>query len=327
MSTTTTAPAPTTPSKPSHPALATDIFSPPTFDEKQWKRALIAADHALKKEKSALCRTSCPTTSSHPPATSVLLQGNPRTAARNLFLFPDGSGSAASYTQLSLISSDLAVYGLNCPYLKSPEDWKCGPQELTPLFISEIQRRQASGPYYIGGYSTGGIAAFDAAQALDRMAERVERLILIDAPCPIHIQRLPGRLMEYLKGVHAFNSRGRAPPRCVFEHFEANTKNLQKYRPRPCEAYREPSTHIIYARHGVCESLEEGVPQMEIFEDDPKEMQWIMCARRDFGPMGWEKLLNDEDIHVQVVEAANHFTMMKGEAAGRLAGCIERAIG
>lgn len=31
---------------------------------------------------------------SSPPATSVLMQGNPKTASRTLFLFPDGSGSA-----------------------------------------------------------------------------------------------------------------------------------------------------------------------------------------------------------------------------------------
>ncbi|EME38646.1 thioesterase domain-containing protein [Dothistroma septosporum NZE10] len=304
-----------------HPALNMDI---PALDEKQVKRALIAADHDSKKKLKRSRSSQSPST--HPPATSVLLQGNPRQATKNLFLFPDGSGAAASYTHLTLISRDLAVYGLNCPYLRSPQDWKCGPQDLTPLFISEIQRRQPSGPYYIGGYSTGGIAAFDAAQALDKLGEKVERLILIDSPCPIHIQRLPSRLMDYLKRVHAFNSRGRPPPAWVFEHFEANTTNLQKYRPRPFEAYKEPRTHIIYARQGVCESFEAGVPQMEILEEDPKEMKWIMCARSDFGPLGWEKLLNEEEIFVEIVEGANHFGMMRGDAAERLAGCIGRAV-
>lgn len=33
-------------------------------------------------------------TNKSPPATSVLMQGNPKTASRTLFLFPDGSGSA-----------------------------------------------------------------------------------------------------------------------------------------------------------------------------------------------------------------------------------------
>jgi naphtho-gamma-pyrone polyketide synthase len=49
-----------------------------------------------------------------PPATSVLLQGNPRTATRKLFLFPDGSGSATSYVSIPPIAADkLCVYGLN----------------------------------------------------------------------------------------------------------------------------------------------------------------------------------------------------------------------
>ncbi|UJO24851.1 hypothetical protein CLAFUW4_14268 [Fulvia fulva] len=300
--------------KPPHPALATDVLSTPSFDEKQWKRAQIAASHAFQKSTKAAAAPSI--APSHPPATSVLLQGKPRLATTSLFLFPDGSGSAASYTHLPLISPSLVVYGLNCPYLKTPQNWKCGPQHLTPLYISEIQRRQPRGPYFLGGYSTGGIAAFDAAQALERMGEKVERLILIDTPCPIHIQRLPSRLMTYLKSTQIFDSRGRQPPDWVFEHFEANTANLQKYRARPCEAYREPSTYIINAGQGVLEGVEKksGVEVMEIFEDDSKEMKWVLGKRDDFGPMGWEKLLNGEDIHVEV-------------AAGRVAGCLARAMG
>lgn len=60
-----------------------------------------------------------------PHATSVVLQGSPRTARKILFLFPDGAGSASSYLALPAISPEVVVYGLSCPWLKTPEDLEC----------------------------------------------------------------------------------------------------------------------------------------------------------------------------------------------------------
>lgn len=261
----------------------------------------------------------------HPPATSLLLQGNPKVAKRTLFLFPDGSGAAAAYRQLSRINDDVAVYGLNCPYLKTPQDWKCGPQHLTPQYLAEIRRRQPQGPYSLGGWSTGGICAFDAARALDNEGEKVEHLILIDAPCPIGLRRLPPRLMEFLKGIRIFEGSSQSVPAWLFPHFEANTDALQKYRPRPFPPYHEPRTHILWAGRGVCEDADR--PQLEIRDDDPFEMKWIMGRRDDFGPLGWDRLLNPDDIHIKVLDDADHFAMMRGEKARQVAKFLQHVMG
>ena len=76
-----------------------------------------------------------------PMASSVLLQGSPRSATKTLFLFPDGSGSATSYSQLPRISPDIMVYGLNCPFMKRPQDMKCSIEAVTPRYLQEIRRR------------------------------------------------------------------------------------------------------------------------------------------------------------------------------------------
>ena len=59
------------------------------------------------------------------PATSVVLQGRPKTDPKTLFLFPDGCGLASSYAELPRISVDLAVIGLNCPYCHHPDEMVC----------------------------------------------------------------------------------------------------------------------------------------------------------------------------------------------------------
>ena len=146
------------------------------------KAAAAAQDSALELATTKIEKAAA---ASIPPASSILLQGNPKTASKKLFLFPDGSGSATSYAPLPRIDSDVAVYGLNCPYMKNPQGMKCSIEDITPRYLEEIRRRQATGPYHFGGWSAGGVCAFDAAQHLDRIGEKVIRLILIDSPYPI----------------------------------------------------------------------------------------------------------------------------------------------
>ncbi|KAK5243565.1 polyketide synthase, partial [Exophiala xenobiotica] len=134
-----------------------------------------------------------------PPATSVLLQGNPKTATKNLFLFPDGSGSATSYVSIPAIDSkNLAVYGLNCPFMKDPTSYTCGIEGVSKLYLEEVMRRQPVGPYILGGWSAGGVVAYEVTRQLADLQKsrpdrnyQVEKLILIDSPCPIRLEPLP----------------------------------------------------------------------------------------------------------------------------------------
>ena len=127
----------------------------------------------------------------HPPATSILLQRNPNILKKKLSLFPDGSGSATSYAKLPPISPDTHVYELSCPYMKTPEKLTCILELPTASYLSEIHRRHSTEPYYLGGWSAGGIGAFDAAQKLHRKGARVFRLILLDSLNPIGISKIP----------------------------------------------------------------------------------------------------------------------------------------
>jgi iterative type I PKS product template protein len=83
-------------------------------------------------------------------ATSFLLQGNIKTATTKLFLFPDGGGSAASYAHIPDLSSDVVVFGLNSPFMTTPEEYTCGVSGMARYYLEEIRRRQPQGPYNFG---------------------------------------------------------------------------------------------------------------------------------------------------------------------------------
>lgn len=260
--------------------------------------------------------------SSIPKASSMLLQGNPKVATKTFFLFPDGSGSATLYAPLPPISSDIVVYGLNCPYMKTPQDMKCSLEELTPPYLNEIRRRQPHGPYYLGGWCAGGICAFDAAQELSRCGETVARLILIDSPFPIGLEKLPPRLYDFFSSISLFGPGD--PPKWLIPHFLAFVDSLDRYRAKPFAPGRGPKTHIVWAKDGVCKNA--GDPRPEPRADDTREMNWLLNNRTDFGPNGWDALLGGGEVVVETLENANHFSLMGGEKAVELARFVERAM-
>ncbi|KAL8657213.1 MAG: hypothetical protein Q9226_002153, partial [Calogaya cf. arnoldii] len=104
---------------------------------------------------------NAPSPSRPAAATSFLLQGDPKTARKTLFLFPDGSGSATSYTNISPIAPDVALYGLNCPFMKTPDQFTCGIPGIATFYKNEVRRRQPRGPFYLGGWSAGGVVAYE----------------------------------------------------------------------------------------------------------------------------------------------------------------------
>ena len=265
------------------------------------------------------------TLQSTPPATSILLQGHPKTSRKTLFLFPDGSGSSTSYGTLPKIGSDVAVYGLNCPYMKMPEDLTCSLDGLTAPYLAEVRRRQPSGPYYLGGWSAGGICAYDAAQQLLREGEDVARLILIDSPFPIGLEKLPPRLYAFFESIGLFGQGSQAPPEWLLRHFLAFIDALDRYVAVPFPPGKAPKTHLVWARDGVCKNPSDPRPTPQA--DDPREMRWLLENRTDFGPNGWDRLLGGKDkLVIEDMEGANHFTMMEGEKGKILRDFIGRAM-
>ena len=250
-----------------------------------------------------------------PPATSFLLQGNPKTAKKTLFLFPDGSGSATSYASISKIAPDVALYGLNCPFMKTPGQFLCGIVGVSTLYKEEVRRRQPEGPYYLGGWSAGGIVAYEVALQLMREGASVARLVLLDSPCPIGLEALPARLHHFFDEIGLLGSGSSTMPAWLLPHFESTIRALEAYRPAVMDPLRVPHTFAVWARDGVCGAP--GDPQPPPGDDDPKSMNWLLENRTDFGTNGWDALLGQGKMEFATVQC-NHFTMMRHPAVSLL---------
>jgi thioesterase domain-containing protein len=57
-------------------------------------------------------------------------------------------------------------------------------EEMIVDYAAALRKLQPTGPYYLAGWSTGGIFAFALAEALERSGDEVALLALLDTPLP-----------------------------------------------------------------------------------------------------------------------------------------------
>ncbi|KAL4944988.1 hypothetical protein BDV06DRAFT_209856 [Aspergillus oleicola] len=259
------------------------------------------------------------------PTSSVILQGLPKMARNILFMLPDGGGSASSYLSIPRLHIDAAIVGLNCPYARDPENMKCTHQAMIQSFCNEIKRRQPEGPYHLGGWSSGGAFAYVTAEALVNMGDEVHSIIIIDAPVPQVMEKLPASFYEYCNGIGLFaNQPGGTPdgttqpPPYLIPHFQATVDVMLDYRVAPLNTKRMPKVGIIWASETVME--EANAPKM-------KGMHFMVQKRTNFGPDGWDTVCPGAEFDIIRAEGANHFTLMTREYVHLVMELIDRVIG
>ena len=247
-----------------------------------------------------------------PPASSVVLQGSPRKARTMLFLFPDGAGSATSYSSIPTVAPDVAIIGLNSPYYKDPTNFKCNIDELVDAYLVEVRRRQPRGPYHFGGWSAGGMLAYHATYRTIMSGEEMEHLIFIDSPGPKGLDHLPQHFYDFLSKHqlfgHATNAGTAAPPPdWLFPHFKATLDTLHDFVAKPLPEGTAPKTTLIWAGEGVLNGLKDELPP---HPDDTPGMKFITTKHSSFSGNGWEALFPGEKVQNFVAEGENHFSMM-----------------
>ncbi|HEX5356498.1 MAG TPA: amino acid adenylation domain-containing protein [Aquabacterium sp.] len=101
-----------------------------------------------------------------------------------LFIVHDISGTALPYVALSsALDVDRPIYGL-LPPATLMQGSAISVTELAGYHVDTIREKQAQGPYYLAGWSAGGVLAHAMAAHLVRSGQDVAFLGLIDAPYP-----------------------------------------------------------------------------------------------------------------------------------------------
>ncbi|MEH2442404.1 amino acid adenylation domain-containing protein [Nostoc sp.] len=103
-----------------------------------------------------------------------------------LFCVHPGGGNVLCYHHLAYyLSSERPFYGLECVGLNPENQPHTSIEQMATHYIQELQTVQPHGPYFLSGWSFGGLVAFEMAQQLSRQGEQIALLALIDTnpPC------------------------------------------------------------------------------------------------------------------------------------------------
>jgi amino acid adenylation domain-containing protein len=118
----------------------------------------------------------------HSPLIPIQSQGN----KTPFFAIHPIGGNVLCYANLAhYLGTDQPFYGLQALGLQEAEKPVNSIEEIARVYIQAIQAIQASGPYYLGGWSMGGVIAFEMAQQLSAQGQTVALLTLIDSYSPI----------------------------------------------------------------------------------------------------------------------------------------------
>jgi amino acid adenylation domain-containing protein len=87
-----------------------------------------------------------------------------------------------------LLADDLggrAFYGLQAPGIEDREQPLRSVEAMAALYLEAMRKVQPQGPYLLGGWSFGGLPAFEIARRLEAMGQTVALLAILDTEAPV----------------------------------------------------------------------------------------------------------------------------------------------
>jgi amino acid adenylation domain-containing protein len=81
--------------------------------------------------------------------------------------------------------TDQPFYGLR-PHGQDGRQAPSTIEEMAADYVNQVRTVQPNGPYYLGGYSFGGLVAFEMAQQLTEQGQKIALLVVIDPVSPMN---------------------------------------------------------------------------------------------------------------------------------------------
>ncbi|RYP83572.1 hypothetical protein DL769_001326 [Monosporascus sp. CRB-8-3] len=158
------------------------------------------------------------------------VNGAPRA---KLCLFHDGSGMCSMYARLRNINR--TVHGVFSLDVTSPSPAVKRMEDLAAFYIKAGNLGAEEG-IILGGWSFGGVLAFEVSRQLRKLGNTVKGVILIDSPYPIDHQALPSEVISHVvkklsKGRELLSDAAKQVRATIEAQFRRHARMLQEYNP------------------------------------------------------------------------------------------------
>jgi thioesterase domain-containing protein/acyl carrier protein len=138
-----------------------------------------------------------------------------------------------------LVGQDRPFYGLQARGLTGEEPPHTSLVDAARDYLLEMRQVHSGGPWLVGGFSGGGITAFEIARQLRSVGEEVAAVVLLDTPLPQRrpLSRRDRAMIQWLE----LKSRGPVYP--VQWATQRVAWEIQQRRGRVVEELAEPAFH------------------------------------------------------------------------------------
>jgi amino acid adenylation domain-containing protein len=126
-------------------------------------------------------------------AAAPLVPLSPAEAGLPLVLIHAVGGTIADYRPLaSELAGSFGVHGLEAPGLRLSGTTPESLGGLVRDYAAIVKAANPDGPYYLGGWSMGGVIAYEIAREMEADGAKVAVLVLLDAPFAVPADRFSG---------------------------------------------------------------------------------------------------------------------------------------
>jgi amino acid adenylation domain-containing protein len=113
-------------------------------------------------------------------ASSPLVRIQPRGSRPPLFMVHPGGGGVLCYADLArALGEDQPLYGLQAPGLDGERPPLDRIGEMADLYLNALREAQPEGPWHLGGWSFGGLVAYEMAS---RLGDQAGLVAILDVP-------------------------------------------------------------------------------------------------------------------------------------------------
>ncbi len=261
-----------------------------------------------------------------PGERSPLVPIRPGGSRTPLFLVHPVGGNVLAYAALARhLGPEQPVYALRSRGLADGEEPAGTVEEMAADYLRALREVQPAGPYRIGGWSMGGVVAFEMARQLEAAGEPVATLALIDA----HLPALHGRdaPVDERVRVRTFAADLGLPPGALelpaeegggsYLHRVLESAHAAGLLPADVDAGRLERLYTVFGNNLAALHAYPAKPYggavllLRAAERDPAEPE----------SAGWERIARG-GVELHVVPGS-HFTMVREPHAAALAGLLD----
>jgi len=238
-----------------------------------------------------------------PPLPSPLIGIRSRGSMPPFFCVHPIGGSGVSYLNLARnLDPNQPFYSLEAKGLYREEEPAQSIEEMAASYVEAVKEVQSTGPYYIGGWSFGGLVAFEMCRQLKTNNHEIGMLALIDSYAfPAQIDQADDK--QSLPAQYAPDFRHRIPSDFIepdrlqnmFRVYRANLTAWRQYELRPFEG----KITLIRARESVA------------LDARNSESDWRELARCGL------------DVHIV---SGNHYSIIVGADSKGLAETLQACL-